>query len=143
MNHRAIELLNEQQSKVKERSAPWMVAEQLKDICRREPESAELLAKDLENLQAKRDAVKAKVAVAKTQEKMNKMGSSISGAGEAMAAFDRMEEKANRMLDEANAMSQLNARGDSIEDLAKKYDMDESSSSVDDELAALKAKMGL
>ena len=101
------------------------------------------LVKQQENLQAKRDAVKAKVAVAKTQEKMNKMGSSISGAGEAMAAFDRMEEKANRMLDEANAMSQLNARGDSIEDLAKKYDMDESSSSVDDELAALKAKMGL
>ena len=29
------------------------------------------------------------------------------------------------------------------EELAKKYDMDESSSSVDDELAALKAKMGL
>ena len=36
-----------------------------------------------------------------------------------MAAFDRMEEKANRMLDEANAMSQLTARGDSIEDLAR------------------------
>lgn len=49
MIERAIELLNEQQRKVKERSAPWMVAEQLKDICRREPESAELLAKDLEN----------------------------------------------------------------------------------------------
>ena len=49
MIDRAIELLNEQQGKVKERSAPWMVAEQLKDICRREPESAELLAKDLEN----------------------------------------------------------------------------------------------
>ncbi|HIT68094.1 MAG TPA: PspA/IM30 family protein [Candidatus Merdisoma merdipullorum] len=101
------------------------------------------LVKDLENLQAKRDAIKAKVAVAKTQEKMNKMGSSISGAGEAMAAFDRMEEKANRMLDEANAMSQLNDSGDSIDDLTRKYDMDDSSSSVDDELAALKAKMGL
>lgn len=49
MSLRAIELLNEQQRKVKERSAPWTVAEQLKDICRREPESAELLAKDLEN----------------------------------------------------------------------------------------------
>lgn len=49
MMERAIELLNEQQRKVKKRSAPWMVAEQLKDICRREPESAELLAKDLEN----------------------------------------------------------------------------------------------
>ena len=101
------------------------------------------LVKDSENLQAKRDAIKAKVAVAKTQEKMNKMGASISGAGEAMAAFDRMEEKANRMLDEANAMSQLNDSGDSIDDLTRKYDIDDSSSSVDDELAALKAKMGL
>ena len=101
------------------------------------------LVKDLDNLQAKRDAIKAKVAVAKTQERMNKMGSSIAGAGEAMAAFDRMEEKANRMLDEANAMSQLNDSGDSIDDLARKYDSDDSSSPVDDELAALKAKMGL
>ena len=46
---RAIELLEEQQRKVKERSAPWLVAEQLKDICRREPHSAEILAQDLEN----------------------------------------------------------------------------------------------
>ena len=49
MTDRAIALLNEQQSKVKERSAPWMVAEQLKDICRQEPDSAELIAQDLEN----------------------------------------------------------------------------------------------
>ena len=49
MIEQAIALLKEQQSKVKERSAPWMVAEQLKDICRREPESAELIAQDLEN----------------------------------------------------------------------------------------------
>ena len=49
MTERAIELLEEQQRKVKERSAPWMVAEQLKDICRREPHSAEILAQDLEN----------------------------------------------------------------------------------------------
>lgn len=40
MTDRAIALLNEQQSKVKERSAPWMVAEQLKDICRQEPDIA-------------------------------------------------------------------------------------------------------
>lgn len=49
MTERAIELLEEQQRKVKERSAPWMVAEQLKEICRREPHSAEVLAQDLEN----------------------------------------------------------------------------------------------
>ena len=51
MIERAIAILNEQQRGVKERSAPWMVAEQLKDICRREPESADLLANDLENPQ--------------------------------------------------------------------------------------------
>lgn len=49
MIDQAIALLNEQQSKVKERSGPWMVAEQLKDICRQEPDSAELIAQDLEN----------------------------------------------------------------------------------------------
>ena len=49
MIERAIRLLEEQQKKVNERSAPWMVAEQLKEICRREPRNAELIAKDLEN----------------------------------------------------------------------------------------------
>lgn len=46
---KAIELLEKQQKEVKEYSAPWMVAEQLKEICTREPESAELVAQDLEN----------------------------------------------------------------------------------------------
>ena len=42
-------MLEDQQAKVKDRSPQWMVAEQLKDICRREPQSAELIAQDLEN----------------------------------------------------------------------------------------------
>lgn len=45
----AVKMLREQQSLVKERSAQWMVAEQLMDICRHEPDSAELIAQDLEN----------------------------------------------------------------------------------------------
>lgn len=49
MTERAIAMLEDQQSKVKDRSPQWMVAEQLKDICRREPQSAELIAQDLEN----------------------------------------------------------------------------------------------
>lgn len=44
----AIGKLLEQQSRVKERSPHWMVAEQLMDICRAEPESAALLAQDLD-----------------------------------------------------------------------------------------------
>lgn len=49
MNYQAeaIRAIEAQQSKVKNRSPQWMVGEQLKDICRREPRSAELLAQDL------------------------------------------------------------------------------------------------
>ena len=45
----AIAKLRQQQSKVKDRSQQWMVAEQLIDICRREPASAELINQDLDN----------------------------------------------------------------------------------------------
>lgn len=48
MIQEAIRKLKEQQSKVQERSPQWMVAEQLMDLCRAEPECAELLAQDLE-----------------------------------------------------------------------------------------------
>ncbi len=50
----------------------------------------------------------AKVAVAKAQERVNQVGSSLKGVSNNMSAFDRMEEKANKMLDTANAMAQLN-----------------------------------
>lgn len=43
----AISAIEAQQAKVKERSPQWMVGEQLKDICRMEPRSAELIAQDL------------------------------------------------------------------------------------------------
>lgn len=44
----AIQAIEAQQAKVKPRSPPqWMVGEQLKDICRREPRSAELIGEPL------------------------------------------------------------------------------------------------
>ena len=101
------------------------------------------LVNDISQLNARRDAIKAKMAVAKTQEKMNKMGASIDGAAATLSAFDRMEAKANKMLDEANAMAELNKGADSdIDSLTRKYE-ETPSSGVEDELAALKAKMGL
>ena len=86
----------------------------------------------------------AKVAVAKTQERINKIGASVAGSQENLSAFDRMEAKANKMLDEANAMAELNqtaADPDGIDALTEKYDA-VPTSAVDDELAALKAKLG-
>lgn len=49
IQEQALALLETQQTKVKPHSPQWMVGEQLKDICRREPRSAELIAQDLEN----------------------------------------------------------------------------------------------
>ena len=44
----AVRRLREQQAGVKEHSAPWVVAQQLMDICRHEPASAELILQDLD-----------------------------------------------------------------------------------------------
>lgn len=57
----AIEKLNAQQARVPARSAPWMVAEQLKDICRSESHSAEILAQDLDNTAMSITAASAKI----------------------------------------------------------------------------------
>lgn len=44
---KAMEAIEEQQGRVKARSAPWMVGEQLKDMVRREPGIGDLIAQDL------------------------------------------------------------------------------------------------
>ncbi len=101
------------------------------------------LTKDIADLNARKDAVKAKMRVAKAQEKVNKMTSSIGNADSNLSAFDRMEAKANKMLDQANAMAELNksTEQEDISDAMRKYDT-VASTSVDDELAALKAELG-
>lgn len=103
------------------------------------------LVKDINELNSRKDAIKAKIAVAKTQERINKMGSSIAGAENNMSAFARMEAKADKMLDQANAMAELNASSEdaNVENLAAKYENTSTTSpEVDDELAALKASLG-
>lgn len=96
---------------------------------------------DISELQSKRESIKAKMSVAKAQEKINKINSTMVGERDSMSAFERMEAKADKMLDEATAMAELNAKlKDEAEDLTAKYNGTEST--VDDELAALKAKLG-
>ena len=99
------------------------------------------LTLEFSEMYARRDAIKAKVAVAKTQQKINEINSSIAKTEAGMSEFERMEAKADQMLDTANAMAELNASEGSVNDLMKKYD-DLPSQEVEDELAALKARMG-
>ena len=100
------------------------------------------LVDDINGLEERRKAVKAKVAAAKAQEKLNDIGESVSSASKSMDAFSRMEKKADEMLDRANARAELNAApADPAADLEAKYDSSEAA--VDDELAKMKAELGL
>ena len=102
------------------------------------------LVNDLETLNGRREAVKAKMAVAKAQEKVNQVAAATDKANEAMSAFTRMEAKADAMLDRAEAMSELNsAPTDPAAALEAKYAAAGSSASVEDELAKMKAELGM
>ena len=102
------------------------------------------LVSDIENLSTRREAIKAKVAVAKTQDKVNDLTSVGDKAEGAMSAFARMEAKADAMLDRADAMTELNQRpSDAAEELEAKYVAAGQSAAVDDELNRLKKEMGI
>lgn len=101
------------------------------------------LIKDIANLEERRNTIKAKLSLARTQEHINEITASTSGAASSLSAFERMEEKANNMLDKANAMAELNNSGnDELKELEAKYDSVPGNTAVEDELAALKASLG-
>jgi len=102
------------------------------------------LVKDINALSARRNTLKAKAAVAKTQERINKLGSATSGAAGAQNAFGRMEDKINQKLDAANARAELDSQPvDAAMALEDKYKNINIDSSVVDELEAMKAELGL
>lgn len=102
------------------------------------------LVKDINALNSRRQAIKAKVAVAKTQEKVSKLGASAEKVEGSVGAFQRMEAKADEMLDRANAMSDLDGQpADEATVLEEKYKSVDINASVEEELAAMKKKLGL
>lgn len=101
------------------------------------------LAEDIEKLRQRRAMIKGKMSVAKTQEKLNDVTQNVSKSQSAMGSFQRMEDKANRLLDEANAMSELNSEPiDKAKDLEEKY-ASQTSAAVEDELTRMKRELGL
>ena len=101
------------------------------------------LVNDIEELKRRRETIKAKVAVARTQGKLNEFGAASDKAEDAMSAFQRMEEKADRMLERETAMAELNAAPkDEAATLEEKYS-GPAPTAVDDELARMKAELGL
>lgn len=100
------------------------------------------LTEQLKQVEDRKAAIRAKAAMVKSQQKANEIKSDLGGSS--LAAFDALEEKLNRKLDEAEAAAELNTKKDDMADLMAKYDDDATvqNSGVEDELAALKAKLG-
>lgn len=99
------------------------------------------LVTDINELESRKNMIKGKLAAAKTQERINKMGSSVNNANSSIASFEKYENIANKKLDQANAMAELNQSSskNELKDLTKKYT---SNVDVDNELEALKASLG-
>lgn len=101
------------------------------------------LTSDIETLKARRNVIKSKVKIAKTQETINEATQATKKITGTRSAFERMEQKANRMLDEANAMAELNKEPiDEAKALEEKY-ASLGNASVDEELKKLKEELGL
>ena len=100
------------------------------------------LTEQLKQVEDRKAAIRAKAAMVKSQQKANEIKSDLGGSS--LAAFDALEEKLNRKLDEAEAAAELNTKKDDMADLMAKYDDTATvqDSGVEDELAALKAKLG-
>ena len=101
------------------------------------------LVRDIENLESKRDSIKAKMATAKAQKHMNQVLSGGDKAAASIDAFERYEAKADKMLDEAAAMTELNKTADdnTADSLLDKY-KNGGNADVDDELERMKKELG-
>lgn len=101
------------------------------------------LVSDIQELNSRKDFIKAKIATAEAQEKINDMTSGVDTTA-SIEAFERWEEKADKMLDAANAKAELNESGEAAtaEDLVKKYNAG-TDADIDAEIAKMKGELGL
>ena len=103
------------------------------------------LTSDIATLHERKATIKAKVQAAKAQEHINDLSEQVGNIDitDGMSAFDKTEEKADQMLDMANARAELNSQApgaEALDEVAKKY---EDNTDIDNELAALKSQLGL
>lgn len=96
------------------------------------------MKKEYQQMKLKKDSLKARADSAKTRTKMNRTMSNI-GTDESLKGFERMEEKVMQYEAEAETSEDLSFESRSLDD---EFDALNKKDDVDDELAALKRKMG-
>ena len=135
----ARELLNKKQQAVtqlEDLKKTWEIAKANADKMQ---QMHDKLVRDIDDLEARKDSIKAKIQIAKAQKKVNAITSGTVKSESSISAFERMEAKANKMLDQAQAEAELNLNSKSAENLIDKYSGN--TVAVEDELAALKAEL--
>lgn len=101
------------------------------------------LVNDIEAMKTRKGITKGKAAAAKARESVNKMGSNSTRYGAAVGRIAEMEERIDQRYNTAMAASELlEAPTDTAADLAAKY-RNGASATVDAELAALEAELGI
>lgn len=110
-------------------------------------ELSKKLTSDIAAAENRLSELKAKLAIAEQIENMNELNEKISGKNFNMPGYDSLADAVQKRIDAADAKAQLNNELNADYDmdaLKAKYDLAASteSSSVEDELAALKAKLG-
>ncbi|WP_156291470.1 PspA/IM30 family protein [Oceanobacillus salinisoli] len=112
----------------------WERAKQDADMLR---DKLDEMKKEYNEMKLKKDSLKARAESAKTRTKINRTMSSVGG-DESKQGFERMEEKVLRYEAEAETTEDLSRESRSLDDEFDELEKDD----VDDELAALKEKLG-
>ena len=104
---------------------------------------------DISIAENKLNELKSNLAVAEQQEKMNDLAQQFSQQQNSLSDYSTLADAVQKRIDAADAKAELNRTLDDtygLEDLKKKYEVTTadaaSNVSVDNELAALKAKLG-
>ncbi len=110
-------------------------------------EMTKKLMEDITAADNKLNDLKAKLAVAQQTEKMNELNEKMGNVSYSFAGYDALTDAVQKRIDQADAKAQLNNELNAnydIDALKAKYDVEAAvgTSSVDDELSALKAKLG-
>src|SRR5690625_2830869 len=100
-------------------------------------EKLDEMKREYQEMKLRKDSLKARAESAKTRTKMNRTMSSING-DESRQGFERMEEKVLRFEAEAETSEDLSQASRTLDDEFRELVTND----VDDELAALKKKLG-
>lgn len=100
------------------------------------------LVDDIKACEEQKDRIQSKMATAKSKETVSRLMSGGKKSGAGISALERMEAKADQQLAQAESMEALDAGATATDDLIDQY-AEGCSTDVDDELARMKAELGL